>query len=651
MMGRMPRPRTIALGLALLALLAYLPAGRHGFLLYDDPDYLTENPVVRTGLTWAGFKWAFTSFHASNWHPLTWLSHMLDFELFGADAGAHHRVSALIHALNTVLLFSLARRMTGRVWASAVAALLFAWHPLHVQSVAWASERKDVLSAMFFFLSLRAYLRYARPEPGDGPPRLSWWWSLIWFTLGLLSKPMVVTLPFVLLLLDYWPLGRAQTLAQWGRLAVAKIPFFALSGLSCAITYAAQKSDAVIALEGFGLAARAQNAVMAYAAYLWKTIWPIDLSVIYPLARPPLGVWLGSLCLLLAISAGAWAARKSRPHLLMGWLFYLGTLVPVIGLVQVGGQSMADRYTYIPLTGIFLALAVEGAAWASRLRLPGRMVGAFAGVLLLACLAITTWQLAFWRDSETLFARALQVTGPNAIAESNMGAVREAQGRVEEARAHYLRALAINPRLPQAHNNLANLLDASGESTQAAEHYREALGLKPRAFLARLNFGGMLSRMGRHAESEEQLREAARLNPSDPRPWYLLGKSALRQEHCGEAAERFREALRRDPNHGQTLLFLARTLSASLDADVRNARQALALAEKLNQILPEPPPVVLDAIAMALAENGEFPRAAQVQQRAVALAGDAPEAGDLKRRLELYSAGKPFRAAGAELAR
>lgn len=641
----------IALGLALVTLLVFLPVSQHAFILYDDPDYITQNPHVQAGLTWAGLTWAKKTYHASNWHPVTWISHMLDCELFGLEAGAHHLVNVVLHTANAVLLFGLMRRMTGHLWVGLVVAALFAWHPLHVQSVAWASERKDVLCTLFFLLSLGAYLQHHQAPTQRKNPVYRYWGVLVWFALGLACKPMLVTLPFVLLLLDYWPLARLQKLSQIGRLIFEKLPLFALSAASCVVTYQAQKAEAVVALAGLGLAERLQNAASAYGLYLAKMLWPVNLAVIYPLQPPTPLVWMLSLAVLTTVSCFAWSWRKSRPHLLMGWCWYLGTLVPVIGIVQVGGQSMADRYTYIPLVGVFFAITIEASALVASKRIPIRIAAVAAGAILIACLGATTYQLRFWRNTETLFARAREITGPNAIAEVNLGMVREEQGRTAEALEHYKRAVEINPNLAQAHNNLANLLDATGQADIAVHHYEAALRLKPNAMLARVNFGGALARLGRWPEAEAQFREAIKLNSGDARPWYVRAKGELRRGECKMALNYFREALLRDPSHVQSLVYATRILAAASQDEVRNAAEALTLAAQLTALGPDLPSPVLEAVAMAKAEAGDFSSAAELQRTAMRNAGNSPEIEAMQARLQLYLSRQPYRAEGEVLAR
>ncbi|MGD0253772.1 MAG: tetratricopeptide repeat protein, partial [Verrucomicrobiota bacterium] len=462
----MSRPRLIGLLLALVTLLVYLPVCRYNFVNYDDGDYVTENQVVQNGLTWAGVEWAFTTWHAGNWHPLTWLSHMLDCELFGLNPGAHHLVNVLFHAANVVLLFALLLRMTNSLWPGAFVAALFAWHPLHVESVAWISERKDVLSTFFALLTLLAYVRHAKSVACDewqmtgtaettGTPNLSrfarhpslfYWLALIFFTLGLMSKPMLVTLPFVMLLLDLWPLKRV-TSDKWQvagvlRLALEKWPFFLLTAISCVVTFFAQRGgDAVVSLAKVSLRYRLENAPVAAVRYLLKMIRPADLAVIYPMPDkiPALAV-AAAVTALILISAVAWLVRRRSPYLLVGWLWFLGTLVPVIGLVQVGGAALADRYTYLPSIGLFIAAAFGLRDLADRFRFLKIPVAVAASLMLAGCLMLTENQLRCWRDSQTLFAHAVAVTKDNDIAHINLGVALEQQGKLDEALAEYREA-------------------------------------------------------------------------------------------------------------------------------------------------------------------------------------------------------------------
>jgi protein O-mannosyl-transferase len=666
----MARSRLVCLALALVTLLIYLPVWRHGFVLYDDPDYLTENRIVQNGLTWHGIKWAFTTWHANNWHPLTWLSHMLDCELFGLDPGPHHLVSVMFHIANAVLLLFVLLRLTHGLWQSAFVAALFALHPLHVQSVAWAAERKDVLSTFFFLLTLWAYIRYveeSREESGErrkgraerNGKRKAWnrfyLLSAVFYLLSLLSKPMLVTLPFLLLLLDYWPLQRFDIRFRSGPNTPSlhhsitpfldKFPFLLLSLGSCVVTFLAQRSEAVIGLIPFPLGLRLQNAVVSYAQYLLKMLWPADLAVIYPLPHQLAGpkVLLAAV-FLFVISMLVWRFRRERPHLLVGWLWYLGTLVPVIGVVQVGGQAMADRYTYVPLIGIFIAVAVEGGFWVKRFGL--RALALAAGLLLAACALTSEAQLRYWKDNESLFARALAVTHDNATAHVNLGVTLEQQGQLQEALKHYEAALRINPELTQAHNNAANLLDELGKPDEALAHYREALRLKPNAALAHANLATLLVKLGQYDEAMRHYLQAAELSPEDPRPHYLMGKADLRSGRHAQAVAHFRDAIRLDPNNLKSLTWLARVQAADQSKLIRNGPDAVVLAERANSLTEGHQPFVLDTLAMAYAETGRFTEAVQTQRKAIDLAASAEDKQTLsmlREHLRCYESNQPWR--------
>ncbi len=465
----MARSRTICLLLALMTVLAYSPVRQAALVVFDDPVYV-QNPQVKAGLTWAGVQWAFTTWYGSNWHPLTWLSHMLDASLFGVDAGAQHFVNVLIHAANALLLFLLLSRMTKKMWPSAFVAALFAWHPLHVESVAWISERKDVLSTFFGFLSLLAYSKYVEKFQVPKSKFRVWYaWSLGLFALSLMAKPMLVTLPFVMLLLDVWPLGRIQLLGM-GRSAspntqhatrntqilLEKLPFLALTIASSVVTFLAQRGEAVVSLEQHPLGLRLANALVSYVNYLGKTFWPAKLAIIYPLPNQiPDWQIAGAAVVLAVISFLVWRARKTSPCLLIGWLWFLGALVPVIGIVQVGGQALADRYTYVPFIGLFIALAYGAADAAARFRISDVVVSIAVALVLIASLCVTEYQLRFWQNSQTLFAHAIEVTKDNAIAHINLGVALEQEKHPAEALAEYRKSIEIDSNRFQAHNNLA----------------------------------------------------------------------------------------------------------------------------------------------------------------------------------------------------
>jgi tetratricopeptide (TPR) repeat protein len=645
------RLRLIGLLLALITLVAYLPVAHHGFSIFDDDDYVTNNPVVQDGLTWVGVKWAFTTWHASNWHPITWLSHMTDCELFGPNAGAHHLVNVLFHTANAVLLLLLLFRMTGALWPSAFVAALFAWHPLHVESVAWISERKDVLSTFFALLTLLAYTRYAWESKVRSPKsKVFYSLSLLAFALGLMAKPMLVTLPFVMLLLDYWPLQRLSLSAfrfpLFLRLALEKCPFFLLAAISCVVTFLAQRASAVLSLEQDPLNLRLVNTLLSYGRYLLKTIWPVDLAVIYPFPNPfPWGQGITAAVVLLAVSWSTWRTRRPCPYLLVGWLWFLGTLVPVIGLVQVGFQAMADRYAYIPLIGVFIAIAFAGKHLVSRFRLPKTVFALASGLALVGCLLVTERQLSYWQDDESLFRHAIAVTKNNATAHINLGVALERQNRRSEALIQYQEALRIAPDSVHAHNNLGNFLDEMGKPDEALAQYQEALRLKPDAPIVHDNLGTLLVELGKFDEALTQYAEAARLNPTDPRPYYLMGKAQLKRGDSAMAITRFHDALRLDPNDFQTLTYMARVLASDENPRVRNGQIALEMAVKANDLTGGEQPVILDILAMSYAETGRFQDAQQIEQRAIQLAQAAvlEETNAMLQRLELYKSDRPYR--------
>jgi tetratricopeptide (TPR) repeat protein len=630
----MARPRLICLLLALLTLLLYLPVRQHEFIVYDDDLYVTENRMVQRGLTWDGVQWAFSTLHASNWHPLTWLSHMLDWELFGANPGAHHLINVLFHAANAVLLFLLISRLTAALWPAAIVAALFAWHPLHVESVAWISERKDVLCAFLSLLALHAYVRYARDKS-----RSAYIGSLLLFAMGLMAKPMLVTLPFVFLLLDYWPLDRLRKPAP---AVLDKLPFLFLTALSCIITIIAQREKAMIDLERQPLSARIANAVVAYAMYLVDTVWPSKLAIVYPLdAQLPVVRVVASAALLGVLFFIAWRWRSNRPWLITGWLWYIGMLVPVIGLVQVGVQARADRYTYLPLIGIFIAVVFLAREVVSRLRPGPKVAGALAAVGLLGFAAATLRQLSYWQNSEALFARTLAVTKENVVAHLNLGVALEEAGKKEEALAQYREALRIQPHSAHGHNNMANVFAALGKTEEALHHYQQSLRFSTKAPLAHLNLGLTLVGLGRFEEALQHYSEAARLSPDDPRPRYFMGKLHLKRKQSAQALADFRDALRVAPDDIRVLAWTARVLASDMDPNLRDGRQAIALADHAKKLTGGSDPFVLDTLAMAYAEAGRFTEAAQVLEQAIRLtvdlgaSGNGPETQD---KLPLYDA-------------
>ncbi|HWD92665.1 MAG TPA: tetratricopeptide repeat protein [Verrucomicrobiae bacterium] len=464
-----------------------------------------------------------------------------------------------------------------------------------------------------------------------------------------MAKPMLVTLPFVMLLLDVWPLerGRWFEIRNTRRLLVEKVPFLILTLGSCIVTFLAQRSEAVMSLEQRPLGLRVANALVSYVEYLGKIVWPKNLAVIYPLPNEiPWWQIAGAAIILGLISALVWAARKNQPYLLVGWLWYLGTLVPVIGLVQVGGQALADRYTYVPSIGIFIALAYGVTDLAERFRVSRRAIAVVAALALVTSLFATERQLGFWQNSETLFTHAIALTKNNAVAHLNLGVALEQDSQQSEALAEYREAVRIDPHRFQAHNNLANLLAAMGSRDEALKEYREALRLNPNAALPHVNLGTLFVDMGRLDDAMSEYSEAARLAPQDPRPHYLMGKACLRRGQSAEAVKHFREALRLGPDDFETLTWLARVLAADENSAVRNGAEALALAQRANELTGSGQPFVLDTLAMADAETGGFKDAQDAEQKAIdaaTAAGAQKTVPDMQERLRLYQAGRPYR--------
>lgn len=637
--------RLVGAVLVLATLALFAQVSGFDFVNYDDPQYVTDNPQVTRGVSAEGAAWAFRTFHFSNWHPLTWLSHMLDCSLFGLNPGGHHLVNVLLHVLNVALLYAWLVRVTACPWSAAVVAALFAWHPLRVESVAWISERKDVLCATFGLLALHAYAAYAR-EPR--PRRLAL--VTFWFALGLMAKPMLVTLPCVLLLLDRWPLGRwplagaPATAAQ--RCVLEKWPLYLLTVISCVLTVAAQRAEAIRTIEEVPVGLRIGNAVLAYATYLTQTFWPVDLAVLYPLRRVlPLLPMAGALALLGGVTLLAWRERQRRPWLLIGWLWFAGMLVPVSGLVAVGGQSRADRYLYLPQIGLFIMMAWTGREWVLAGRVPRRAATVAAGLALAACAALTWRQVGFWRDSETLFQRALAVVPDNTTAYINLGAVLERQGRLEEALTNYLAALRLEPGRAATHNNLGNVLDGLGRHAEAIEHYHEALRLKPGTALVHRNLGAALVAQRRYDEAMAQYAEAQRLMPADPENFHLAGVALLRQGRTRAGIDELRRALRLDSNRPRVLYRLARVLATDEDPSVRDGAEAVRLAIRAVDLTAGQQPQVLDTLGMALAAAGRFDEAIVAARQAADLLeaiGQPQAAAPVRARLALYQARQPF---------
>jgi len=569
--------------------ISYWQLKNNDFINLDDPQYITENLRVKAGLTVESVKWAFASTQAHNWHPLTWLSHMLDVQLFGLNAGWHHVTNLILHIANTILLFLVFYRMTKGLWQSALVAALFALHPLHVESVAWASERKDVLSALFWILTIGAYSYYTER-------RALWRYllTLLFFTLGIMSKPMVVTLPFVLILMDYWPLGRFQLpspkLADqekstkpakrkrkgkkiskseiietsqkqrtteptnlWSRLAELvreKIPFFIVSAISCVITVVAQK-DAIYSVSELPLGYRVSNAIVSYAHYLIKMILPVNLSVFYlQLGQTPAWQVFAAVVLLIFVTIPVIITTRKYKYLAVGWFWYLGTLFPVIGIMQVGDQSMADRYTYIPLIGIFIMIAWGIGALSNGWRNQKLILGVISGMTL-AAFSFGTWtEVRHWQNSETLFTQALAADAKNPRAHSLLAKALSQKDHIDEAIQHYEEALRIHPHTHDSefHKDFGRLLAAKGDMGAAASHFRIALQINPHDTQAREFLEMNTAIRGISTDAVAYYRKALQTNPSNPYAHYLLGEALAKHGQSEEALAHLKEALRIKPD-------------------------------------------------------------------------------------------------------
>jgi protein O-mannosyl-transferase len=526
----------------------------HEFVNYDDPVYVSENPRIHAGLNGQSVAWAFTHSHSHNWHPLTTMSHMLDWQMFGAKAGLHHLLNVFLHSANAVLLFLLLQQLTSSMWRSAFVAGVFAIHPLHVESVAWIAERKDVLSGFFFFLTLFAYVAYTR-KPNIG----RYLTMSILLACGLMSKPMLVTMPAILLLLDYWPLNRFEE-SSVTKLIIEKIPLLVLSIGSAAATLIAQRGD-IVQIAHLPLSWRATNAVSVYLIYIWQMIWPAKLATIYP--HPgPLPIWqtAGAAALLALITIAVVVLRKRRPYLVTGWFWYLIMLVPVIGLVQVGSQAHADRYTYLPQIGLYIAIT-----WAVVESFPYRReVLAATGSIVIALFA---WraaiQTSYWHDTERLWNHTFAVTGRNDIAHFNFGEFLLTRHRLDEAIAEFQTPLASNPLDPDVNFQLGSALMEKGEFESAARHFENTLKAQPDNPEAETNLGNVLLSSGQIDAAVEHYRNVVRLQPNSALAHYNLGVGLHRLGQLPEAIAHYKEALRIDPNYPDAAQFLNDALQQS----------------------------------------------------------------------------------------
>lgn len=674
--GELPRGvhnRSITVGIYLLlaglSLAVFSQTIRYDFVNFDDDMYVYNAPAIQAGPTLQGIVAAFTSPHARNWHPLTTLSHMLDCRFYGLNAGGHHATNVVLHTIAALLLFRALRQLTGALWKSAIVAALFALHPLHVESVAWVSERKDVLSAVFFFLMLDAYVRYARAASITRYVVVT-----ALFVAALMSKPMLVTAPVVLLALDYWPLRRFDQIAstrkkakmmQSGnrrpiiqRLILEKVPWLILSAGAGIVTFALQKRAAG-SIPALPFLWRAQNAVVSYVIYAWKTLWPTRLAVFYPHPNDTLAIWqvVLAIAFLLAITCAAIVFRGKRPYLFAGWLWYLVMLAPVIGFVQVGEQGHADRYTYLPSIGLFLIAvwAVGDVAAMGRVRLWRGMAtaGTMVIIAVLACTAFA--QTSYWRNSETLWTHTLAVTSDNDVAHNNLGYLCVDRGELDKAMSHFEAALKIRSGKLDPHYNLGtafvemnfgDALGRKGQPDEAMAHFEQAIKLQPDYAEAYYNRGNVLYVTGRTDEAIADWEKTLQIQPNDADAHTGLGNALLRKGTLKEAVAHYNQAMALAPKDPHSRSNLAWVLATSGDASIRDGAKAVKLAQQAVSLSGGREPLFLRALAAAYAETGRFSDAIAMTQQAAAIArmqGKTRLANLLEEDVLLYRGNIPLR--------
>ncbi len=678
----------ICLFLVISILCVYWQVRNFSFVNFDDRQYVTSNYHVQAGITPESIRWAFSATQASNWHPLTWLSHMLDCQVYGMNPGHHHMTNVILHILNTLLLFFIFKRISGSQWKSAFVAALFALHPLHVESVAWVAERKDVLSTFFWMLTLWSYAGYVESSRLDKYLLL-----ILFYILGLMAKPMLVTLPFVLLLLDYWPLKRFQLKLSENKipgmqrrfyfgLILEKIPLFLLSFASSIVTYLVQKnSGAVNSLAAIPFHVRIANAMISYVDYIGKMFWPHDLAVLYPYPKS-IALWetIGAGLLLMMTTVFVFRMRRSKPYLAVGWFWYLGTLVPVIGLVQVGSQALADRYTYVPLIGIFIMVTWGISDWISKRHY--KKIGLFvAAATILSLLMITSMlQVKYWTNSVTLFEHAVNVTGDNGTAQLNLGEALAEQGNMDKAVEHYKAALKVNPDLAGANFNIGVYFRKEGKIDEAIDHFSKVLNVKSDRAAAQYELGETLKKKGDLSRAAKCYLEAIKIRPGYAKAYnnlgvifaaqnkveaaivflskaiqispryagahYNLGKIFFNRNDPEKAIFHYQKALQCDPNMVQALYQLSWIRSTSDNENYRNGREAVSLAARLCKITQYRQPLALDALAAAYAEIGKFDEAVLTAEKAHKMAlvqGPGSLVQGLEQRLKLYRNKMPYR--------
>jgi len=652
------------LGLVFLTAAVYWPVLRSEFVNYDDPDYITSNEIVQRGWSRAGLAWAFGQLHgqATYWHPLTWLTHMLDCQLYGLNSGAHHLTSLVWHTLNTVLLFVVARRMTGTFWQSALLATFFSVHPLQVESVAWVSERKNLLSAFFFLLMLWAYVRHAER------PALSRYWPVpVFFAFGLMAKPIVVTLAPALLLLDFWPLGRLPwkrgsnaateqneplTLPRFPqlplrRLVLEKVPLLILALGAGLVALSAHHGLGMLGSEhGLSMKLRLENGLVSYGRYVGKALWPSDLCAIYPHpGQWPVTTVAGSALFITLVSGWTLYEARRRPYLLVGWLWFLSLLLPTIGILQVGSQAMADRFVYLPITGLFIVL-IWGLSDLLQAERRGTVIRAVvAGSALAACAITSSFQLRYWRNSVALYERAIEVTSDNFVAHSNLGYTLEKEGELGRAVAHLVEALRIRPEFAEARYQMGLILGRVEGAEAAVAQYREVVRLDPNWSLPRLELAKALVRLQKPDEAMVQLVVAKRLTSDNPDVQSLLAMLLAARRETAEAIRHYREALRLKPDWPDVLNNLAWLLATNPQPALRDGAEAVRLARRACELTHDGKAMYVGTLAAAYGEAGRFADAVEAARKARALAlasGEEELAATNSKLLDLYQQGKSY---------
>jgi Flp pilus assembly protein TadD len=660
----------ICLFLAAITFTIFGQTLRHEFVNYDDDRYVYEDAVVSKGITSAGIAHAFAQGSWANWDPLTTLSHMLDCQFYGLHAGGHHLTNVLLHIASVILLFLALRKMTGGLWQSAFVAAVFAIHPLHVQSVAWVAERKDTLSGFFFMLTLWAYARYVK---NPGFPRCLP--VILFFACGLMSKSMLVTLPFVLLLLDYWPLKRigdlrftiyestvtGTTSGQGGRkrfsalarAVIEKLPLVAISAAGAVLAF--QKR--AISLEQYPFGVRLANAVFSVANYIRQMFWPSGLAVLYPYPDHGLPVVEVSIAaiVLIGISVVAWCWRRTRPYVLVGWLWYLAMLVPVMGLIQVGGQARADRYTYLPQIGLYIALTWLAAGATTGWRNRRIIFGSVAGGAIAALAAMAFIQTTYWRNSETLWKHTLACTQNNVIAHNNLGTFEWSKGRTDDALMEFQKAVESRPDYAQAHANLGMALLKERRVDDAVTEYQKALELRPGDAGFSAGLGTALLERGSLDEAVAAFAKSVAIRPDVFDVHNNFGIALSRLGRLDAAAAEFLQAMALKPDSvtaRKNLAAIVWALAAGTDDSVRNGPKAVELAEKVDRLSGGNDPVLVSVLAAAYAEAGRFPEAVATAERAQQLAavrGNSAVAAAVREQLGYYQSGRPVRDPGAHI--